>query len=318
MDYARKMDTRRNRVTVLGSLNVDYQVHGGPLPRPGETTVGVAMTISSGGKGGNQAVAASRLGAGVVMIARVGYDDCGLLLKQDLDDAGIDTSCVTASRGHISGSALIMVDTDGEKQIMVAPGANHSLGPKQIRAASASIARSSVLLTQLESPVNTVLEACTIARESRTIVVLDAGPAVRLPSELLTIVNVLRCNAHEARSLTGIDVVDASSANQAANHLLEQGVGAAIVQAGSDGNLIVTQNGTHLFPHHDVASIDATGAGDAFAAALAVEIAGGSSLLQAACFASAAAALSTTVSGARAGLPYRASVVAMLEKSRHA
>jgi ribokinase len=136
-----------------------------------------------------------------------------------------------------------------------------------------------------------------------------------LPDDLLQLVAVIKPNAGEAAALTGVQVQDRASAHQAAQQLLGRGVGAVAVQAGDEGNLLVWHNGEHFLPKLSVASIDATGAGDAFAAALAVALAEGRSLAEAGAFANAAAALKTTGLGAQAALPRRAAVLALLAET---
>lgn len=299
-------------VAVLGGLNVDYLIHGGPLPRPGETTEGTDIAIGSGGKGGNQAVAVARLGGRVSMIGLVGNDDAGERLVDDLRSEGVGVMAVMATDAHRSGSALIMVGTGGEKQIMVAPGANRAVEVDHVRRAASRIADASVLLTQLEIPIDATIEACRIAGDSGTRVILDAAPASSLPRELLMLVDVIRCNAHEAEAATSVTVTDESSARRAADTLLGAGVKVAIVQAGESGDLVATGGQAFLLPRIPVHSVDNTGAGDAFISALALELARNESLNDAASFANAAAALATTSVGARAGLPYRTSVLDLL------
>lgn len=308
MTTSNRVNSRRLDVAVLGGLNVDYLIHGGPLPRPGETTVGSALSIGSGGKGGNQAVGVARLGGRVAMIGLVGDDDAGRRLVAELVSEGVSTACVMISDTHQTGSAVIMVDTHGEKQIMVAPGANGGLLISNVRSAEPTIATTSVLVTQLEVPLDATIEACQIARESETIVILDAATASPLPSELLVNVDIIRCNAHEAEAITSIPVTDESTAMRATDVLMRYGVEVAIVQAGYAGDLVRTSRDSVLLRRIPVNAIDNTGAGDAFVAALALEIARGESIVQAARFANGAAALATTVVGARGGLPGRDAV----------
>lgn len=216
-----------------------------------------------------------------------------------------------------TGVALVMVARHGEKRILTAPGANRRLALEDLAPEAFPAAR--VLLVQLEAPLDTVIEAVRRAREAGTVVVLDPAPPVALPDDLLRQVDVVRPNAREAEVLTGVEVVDRRTARDAAAVLIRRGAGAAAVQAGDDGNLLLWRTGGRLhqqwMPKLKVRAVDATGAGDALAAALALGIAEGMPLDEAGLFASAAAALKTTKLGAQAGLPTRAEVVEFLGSS---
>jgi ribokinase len=184
-----------------------------------------------------------------------------------------------------------------------------------VRGAAAAIRAARVLLVQLEAPLECVLEAARIAREAGAPIVLDPAPAIPLPDELLRLVSVVRPNAREAGVLTGVEVRDVATAREAAWSLLARGVGAIVVQAGEEGNLLVDREGELFLPELAVHTVDSTGAGDALAAALATLIAEGRPLSVAARFANAAAAHATTVLGAQAGLPRRSDVEALLARA---
>ena len=302
------------KVVVLGGANNDYLVRGPKLPGPGETVEGDAFQEAPGGKGANQAVAVARLGARVAFVGRIGRDRGGDDLLSRLKAEAVETRYVVRDPAAPTGVALIFVGEGGQKQIFVVAGANRRMQIQDVQAASAAISTSRVLLTQLELPLDCVQAAMAIARSAGARVILDPAPARPLPSKVLRLVDVVRPNAAEACTLTGIRVRDKASARKAARVLLNQGVGAVAVQAGEAGNLLVWHQGERWLPKIRVAAVDATGAGDAFAAALAVMMAEGKSLQDAGPFASAAAALATTVLGAQAGLPRRDSVLALLRK----
>jgi ribokinase len=303
-------------VVVVGGANTDYMVRGPRLPRPGETVQGDEFLEAPGGKGANQAVAAARLGARVAFIARVGADARGQAAIAQLQREGVDVRGVARDAHAFTGVALVMVDQRGEKQIFAAGGANVHFTPQDVRAAADTLRRARVVLTQLEVRLDAVTIAVQLAREAGVRVVLDPAPPQPLADELLRQVDLLKPDAREAEALTQIPVRDRASARAAANRLLERGVGAVAVQAGEEGDLIVWRGGERFLPRFPVKSVDATGAGDAFAAALAVALAEGRSLEEAGPFASAAAALTTTKLGAQAALPDRAAVMALLA-SRH-
>jgi ribokinase len=301
------MNARRKkpRIVVLGGINTDYVVECKVLPQPGQTVQGKDLFVGPGGKGANQAVAAARLGAEVFLIGQVGNDQRGKELVKGLRAEGINTRFVGTHPRRPSGAAIISVDHTGEKQICAALGANLTLKRAQVRGAESVIRAADVLLMQFESPVECVLEGARIAKKHGVKVVLDPAPPSRFPAELLKMVYAIRPNSDEAQQITGIKVTDRASAQKAARALIRKGVQLAAVQAADSGDLVVAKDDEFLVPRAKVKSVDATGAGDAFAAALAVAIAEEMSLREAAKFANVTAALSTTKFGAQAGMPAR-------------
>jgi ribokinase len=302
-------------VVVVGGVNTDYLVKGERLPGRGETLEGEVFQEAPGGKGANQAVAVARLGCQVALIARIGADERGGRILDQLANEGVDVTYTHRRDEAPTGVALIMVDHSGEKQILTAPGANRQLTEADVRGAKKTIVASKVLLVQLEVPLPAVRLALRLARAAGVRTVLDPAPAVPLAADMLKLVDVIRPNASEAETLTGVPVQDRASAAQAARVLLSSGVGAAVVQAGDAGDLLVTPNEEHFLPRISVESVDATGAGDAFAAALAVGLAEHRPLIEAAAMGSAAAALATTKLGAQAGLPRREEVLRLVGQS---
>lgn len=307
--------TQKNarNIVVVGGANMDYLVRGRALPKPGETVMGDQFQEAPGGKGANQAVGAARLGARVGLVARVGMDERGkTIIKRLKKDEGVDTTHVVIDEKERTGVALILVGEGGEKEILTAPGANLRLSVDQVRNAATMIQSAQILLAQLEVPLEALMLAARLAHQAGAKVLLDPSPPKSLPDDLLRMVSVIKPNAREAEALTGIEVRDRDSARNAAKNLLERGVQAVAVQAGNEGNLIVTSEEEHWFPKIPIQSIDATGAGDAFAAALAVALLEGRPWQQAGRWASAAAALKTTKLGAQAGLPRRDQVLTLL------
>lgn len=295
----------RADIVVVGGINHDYFVRGTRLPGPGETLAGESFYEGPGGKGANQAVGVARLGARVALVSRLGADTRGDALHAALVDAGVDAAHIARDHERSTGVALIAVDRSGEKQIITAPGANQALSEADIDGAKASIAFARVLVVGLEVPLAAAVAALRLAKAAGARTILDPAPPVPLSEETLRLVDVIRPNAAEAEALTNVRVVDARSAAQCGRVLLARGVGAAIIQAGDDGDLVATSEEQHLLPLHAVSRVDATGAGDAFVAGLAFALAEGRSLVDAAAFGSAAAAFSTTRHGAQAGLPRR-------------
>jgi ribokinase len=291
-------------VVVVGGANSDYLVRGKTLPKPGTTIEGEEFQEAAGGKGANQAVAAARLGAKVAFVGRVGADPRGQAILSKLKDEHVDVREVSVDANAPTGVALVMVDGDGEKQIMTAPGANRRLSAKDISRAAGVISNGRVVLLQLEVSMLAVEAAVRIAKAAGAKVVLDPAPARELADDLLRNVEVIRPNAAEAEVISGVRVTDEQTALQAAENLIRRGVRAAIIGA-PGGNLLVSTNEELWLPHVEVDVVDATGAGDAFAAALAVCLARGEDLAAAVRFANAAAALKATKLGAQAGLPRR-------------
>jgi ribokinase len=307
-------------VVVIGGANTDYLVRGSRLPQPGETVQGdVFEPADAGGKGANQAVAAARLGARVAFVGRVGSDTRGPALLRRLKAEGVNIEHVSIDRRAATGVALINVDTHGEKQILSAPGANQRLSVSDVQRAAKLIRNARVLVLQFEVPMAANLAATHLARDSGVMIVLDPAPGRRAPYELLRLVTVIRPNELEAEALTGVKVSNRASARAAAKRLIGHGVQAAIIAAGR-GNLLVWhgENGRSdelWLPKLPVKSIDATGAGDAFVAAVAVALVEGHPYTEAAIFANAAAALTTTKLGAQPALPRRSAVLSLLRRT---
>jgi ribokinase len=286
-------------VLVIGGINTDYVGRAGALPRPGETRHGDKFREGPGGKGANQAVAAARLGASVALISAVGADVRGRASIEHLRRIGVDSGGVVAVPKHTTGAALILIDRRGEKQTLYVPGANRALEVRHVERSCATIAHARVVLAQLEVPLACVALAFDWGRAARAVTILDPAPAQRLSDEFLRKVDVIRPNRHEAEVLTGVHVDDRASAREAASRLIARGPGIAIVEAGHQGNLLVTRDRECWWPRHDVVSVDSTGAGDAFAGTLAACLARGRSVVEAATFANAAAAIATTEFGAQ-------------------
>lgn len=299
------------RIVVVGGVATDYLVRGPSLPTPGENANGGFFQEALGGKGANAAVAAVRLGAEATLVARVGTDRRGLEQLAWLEREGVSLASVMSETEAPSGAVLVMVDAHGRKQTFAALGANHRLSIRDVLRSVDRIVAAKVLLVQLEVPLDAVQAAVRLARAAGVKVVLDPAPARPLPEVLLEDVHVIRPNAREARTLTGIKVHDRASARRAARNLLMRGVGAAIIAA-PGGSLLVSHEEEAWLPELPVDSVDTTGAGDAFSAALAVALAENQPLLTATRFAQAAAAIATTRVGAQAGLPYRDEVMGLL------
>lgn len=280
-------------ILVLGSINTDLVVRGPRLPKPGETVVGGSFFQAGGGKGANQAVAAARAGAAVTMIGAIGDDAFGRHAIDRLARDGVNTSHIRIVPNSSSGIALILVDEQGENMIGVAPGANHRLTPEDLAAIPDELFTAHrVLLASLEVPLPTVTAALARAKKLGLTTILNPAPATPDVAQrvILNLVDVLTPNRGEAALLTGNQ-----EAAQAARLLCDLGPEACVITLGREGCLVAEKNAAprHL-PAAQVSPIDTTGAGDTFCGVLAVGLSEGLPIIEAARFATAAAAITVT------------------------
>src|SRR3954447_9542937 len=201
-------DQRRRGVLVVGSLNADLTVRTRRLPGPGETVTGSDLVVSPGGKSANQAAAAALLGADVALLGRVGHDGNGDLLLERLAAAGVDTASVERLDGVATGTALIAVDDAGENFIIVSPGANGHLTPRDVEQAEEFFSGAAVLCLCLEVSLATVRAAARAACAAGVRVILNPSPFTDVGEDLLQLVDVLVVNQHELRDLVGARMVD--------------------------------------------------------------------------------------------------------------
>jgi ribokinase len=304
----------KQRILVVGSSNTDMIVKVGRIPKPGETILGGEFVTAAGGKGANQAVGAARAGGDVTFVARVGRDMFGDRAIAGLAADGIRVQHVSRDRTRPSGVALIFVAKDGENSIAVAGGANGRLSPADVRKASRAFARASVVVMQLETPLETVRAAAALAARHGVPVILNPAPARPLPDALLKRVSILTPNQTEAGLLTGISVDSDTAAASAADSLLAKGVQTVVLTLGARGALVASRAGRQRVPSFKVKAVDTTAAGDVFNGALAVALAEGRPLVEAVRFGCAAAAISVTRFGAQPSAPGRAEIEALLRK----
>jgi ribokinase len=305
------------KIIVLGSVNIDLVIRAPKLPSPGETVLGGRFFEASGGKGANQAVAAARAArAPVAFVAAVGDDRFG---QQSLDNfrrEGLVCEHLRVVPGEATGVALILVNAEAENMIAVASGANAHLSLTDVdRLPDAWFVPGGVFLACLESPLPTVRHALIRARVSGMTTILNPAPANEpLPTDVLDLVDVLTPNEHEAAALAGQAVTDHRSAVAAARRLQQLGCRQVIVTRGSAGCTILGEaiedakdfdHDAIELPALAVQPVDTTAAGDAFNGALAVKLSEAASLVEAARWASVAAAISVTRPGAQPSLPCR-------------
>jgi len=295
-------------IVVIGSSNTDMIVKSDHLPLPGETVLGGKFTTASGGKGANQAVAAARLGGEVTFVAKVGRDQFGDAAIENYRRDGMDTRYVTRSADSASGVALILVDGKGENSIAVASGANADLSRKDIDDASERIRNASIVLMQLESPMDTVLYAAKMASQAGAAVILNPAPAATLPEEIYSYLYAVTPNETESEILTGVKVVDEESARKASEVFISRGVKKVVITLGSKGAFVNDGESSYMVPARKVKAVDTTAAGDTYNGAMCVAIAEGKTLKEALEFATKASAIAVTRMGAQPSVPTREEV----------
>ncbi len=302
------------KIVVIGSLNMDIVATATRLPLPGETILGIQYLNEPGGKGANQAYAASKLGGEVAMLGRLGTDDHGKHMRANLEAVGCDVGGLQAIAGH-SGVAVIFVAQSGQNSIVVVPGANERYLPEDLRADTHSLAGAELVLLQLETPMETVIAAAQAAKSHGARVILDPAPAPqRLSLELLRNVDILTPNETEAAQLVGAPVKTLSpqQARNIGRQLQSSGPKTVILKLGAQGCLLIEHGSVIEIAAPVVQAVDTTAAGDVFNGALAVACSEGASLVDACRFATSAAALSVTRLGAQRSMPDRSEVVGAL------
>lgn len=303
-------------ILVVGSSNTDMIIKLNRIPKPGETILGGEFVMAAGGKGANQAVGAARAGGAVTFIARLGQDMFGDKALAGFIADGINVDHVVRDRTAPSGVALIFVARNGENSIAVASGANSRLVPADLTNARRAFQRSGIVVLQLETPLKTVAAAVRLAASSGARVILNPAPAQPLPNDLLRRVFLLTPNESEAQLLTGMPANNEAAAARAADALLARGVQNVIITLGARGAFVAGKQVRGLVPGFKVKPVDTTGAGDVFNGTLAVALSEGKSLMDAARFASAAAAISVTRLGAQTSAPTRKEIDRLLAARR--
>ncbi|HEU4552305.1 MAG TPA: ribokinase [Chitinophaga sp.] len=295
----------KNKILVVGSINMDMVVKTAHIPQPGETMLGGVFFMNPGGKGANQAVSVARLGGHAAFIGKIGDDLFGKQSTRLFEQEGIDITGICSDPGTPSGIAMITVDAAGENSIVVAPGANARLQPNDVAAALDKQPDGKILLVQLEIPMETVKYAAEYAREKGLLVILNPAPANDRVAALLPLADIITPNESEAALLSGVQIKDLAGARQAAEQIAARGVKSVIITLGSQGAALL-HNGAFLhIPAPLVEAVDTTAAGDVFNGALATALAEGKSLEDAVVFACNAAAIAVTRLGAQSSIPYR-------------
>lgn len=292
-----------SKIVIIGSSNVDLTVRTAHIPSRGETIFGSDVKMAFGGKGANQAVAVSRLGGDASFITKVGADSYGNMMAENLLKEGMSADTVIRDPHSPSGLAWICVDDNGDNTIIVMPGANGTMTVGDLEPYIPLIKDADYLLMQLETPLDVVSYAASLAYENGVKVVLNPAPAQPLPDALLAKVHILTPNEKECRLLCSDAASDDVKAN--AEILRLKGVRNVIVTLGEKGSFLSGEDGYKEVPAVRVDAVDTVAAGDTFSGALCVALSEGHSMEEAMVFATKASAISVTRFGAQPSVPYR-------------
>ena len=302
------------KICVVGSSMIDLISQVPRLPKLGETLVGRSFHLGYGGKGANQAVMAAKLGARVTMVTKLGRDVFGDGTLKNYREQGIDTTHVMFDDSRFSGVAPIFVSDNAQNFIVIVPGANAGLSPADVQASKQVILDADILISQLEVPMETTLEALRIAKSGSVRTILNPAPAAPIPDELVQLTDICVPNETEIELLTGQSAGTLAEAEAAARKLLLRGTRTVILTLGEHGALFVDKDSVEEIPTVKVNAVDPTGAGDAFIGSLAVFFGEGLPLRDAIRRANAVAALSVTRIGTQVSFPKRAEADGFLKQ----
>lgn len=305
---------KKSNILVIGSLNMDWIIEVDHTPIAGETLLGHFAKEVPGGKGANQAYAASSLGGHVTMLGAVGKDPSGEKLLQSLQKAGVNTSPIQANSETGSGMAIIYLNKMGNNSIVVLPNANNTVTKEVIMAHDELFKVADIIMLQLEIPLESVYEAATLAHKYHKTIILNPAPAIsHLPNEILSKIDYITPNETELSTLTNQPVSTVDDAIIAAQTLLRSGIKHVITTLGEKGAVLVTLEEARHFPALSVKAIDTTAAGDSFNGALAVYLAEGKSIEEAIVFGNQVAAITVTREGAQSSIPFREEILPTTE-----
>jgi len=301
-----------NKVTVLGSLNVDTILRFKRFPRAGETLPLTGKSIAGGGKGANQAIAAARAGAQTTFIGKVGQDQEGNFMVKQLTDSGVDDQYVAHSDQAATGSAFILLDSSSENRILIDGGTNQQVTAADVDAAQPAIVASAFLIAQFETPLAATEHGFKLAKAAGTATILNPAPATTtVPASLLALTDLIAPNETETETLTGVHITDERSMIKAATNLQQQGVANVIITVGSHGAFWMRGTEHGFVPAYKVNAVDTTAAGDTFIGALSSVLQPDfSNLATAVRFANRASSLAVQQLGAQPSIPTKAEIQA--------
>lgn len=305
----------KQKITVFGSYATDLTGRTPHLPQPGETVKGSTFRMGAGGKGFNQAVAAKKVDADVVMVSKIAKDSFGEVCLNTMDQLSMDTSHMLYSETASTGVALIMVDEQTSmNKIVIIPGACGEITLDEVEQCAPLIQQSGYLLVQFEINLDALERVMQIAQEAGVKIILNPAPYESVPDSLLAMAYAVTPNESEAEGLTGIKVDSEQRAAEAAEILHSKGIPNVIITLGDRGVFISDGTSQRIIPAFHVAAVDSTGAGDAFNGGFAAGLAEGMDIWEAARFASAVAGVSVTRYGTAPSMPTREEASQLLNR----
>lgn len=291
-----------SRILVIGSANTDLTVYAERMPLPGETVTGHDFSLNSGGKGANQAAAVAKLGGNVKLIGAVGNDANGKKIIEDLESHSVEFDGIRIEKAPTGTATIIVINS--ENSIIINEGANAFVTPQLIEQKADLIRQADYLIMQLEIPVETVIRAAEIAKESNTAVILNPAPCKAFPDSLYELTDIIIPNEHEASGLTGIYGNNDNELKQKIEFLRKKGVKTVIITLGDKGSIYNISDEIFTCPAENVEAVDTTCAGDSFIGALCLKLSEGFELSEAIKYASKVAAITVSRTGALASIPF--------------
>lgn len=298
-------------IVVVGSSNTDLVVNVPRIPNEGETVLGHKFNTHQGGKGANQAVAATRLGGDVFFVSCIGKDDHGDQAILSYQAEGVETRYIVRE-GTTSGVALIAVNKEGKNTIAVSPESNALLSTEHIDAVDKTLERCDIVLVQLEIPLPTIEHLAKKCKNYKCKLILNPAPAVKLSETIYKHIDIITPNEREAEILTGIKITDEKTVMLSAEVLAQKGVGEVIITLGDKGAYLYNKTHHVLIPGFNVNAVDTTAAGDTFNGSIAYALDQNKSIHEAIQFANAASALAVTKHGAQSSTPTYNTVIDFL------
>lgn len=302
-----------NKVCVVGSINMDMTINLKSYPKPGETVLGKNLTLSPGGKGANQAVAAKRSGSMVYMVGKVGKDSYGKELTNALAKENINIEGVYEEESESTGTAVITVNEEGQNSIIVVAGANMAMGTEQIRDCRHTIKKCDVVISQFEIPIDIISHSFKYAKEENKVTILNPAPARKIPDSILKYTDIIIPNETEVEEITGIKVETLADGRRAAKHFFNNGIKYLIVTLGEKGVMAFSKEEEILIPAYKVNAKDTTAAGDSFIGGFSSQINTTNltfkEVADAAIFGCKVASIAVQRKGAQKSIPYLKEVI---------
>lgn len=261
-----------NKVCIVGSINMDMTINLKSHPKPGETVFGKGLSLSPGGKGANQAVAAKRSGSMVYMIGKVGKDSYGKELTGQLAKENINIEGVYEAAHEATGTAVITVNETGENAIIVVAGANMAMGTEQIRDCRNTIRKCDVIVSQFEIPIDIISHSFKYAKDENKVTILNPAPARKIPDSIIKYTDIIIPNETEIEEITGVKVETLADGRRASKHLFNNGIKYLIITLGEKGVMIFSKDEEAFIPAYEVKAKDTTAAGDSFIGAFSSQI----------------------------------------------